>query len=457
MRKIVVSIILCVMVLALALGARKYQMSTRLEVKTGVEVDRRPLVRVESFRSQDYTVKIVGYGNVVPKRQVVLNPEVSGAVVSVSDNFDVGRVVREGEVLIRIEDTRYKLNVDSALATLEGLEHQLDLLRREEENTKANVKIIQEMAELAKAELDRNNRLLSKGSVSQSVMEKQQSAYLGNLSSLQAQKNALATYKPRMAQIQSQIDGSRARLESARSDLAKTVIRAPFTAIVVERDAEQGNVASMNSRLGVIYGIDVARIRVPIPVNELRWLKSSCLVRSVVNPPADSMNEAGATVDSDAAVNSGVTVNSDDVEPMMMADVSLAEGFADYTWSGKVEASGGQVDPATRTMDFIVEVNDPFSLMARDSRPSLAKGMFCKVEFHARDLKNVYILPRQCVAHDDTIRKVVDGKIVIQKVRVLRSLDDRVVIEDGITSEDRIVSTRTDTLVDGTEVRVAGH
>src|SRR5690606_1573837 len=59
-------------------------------------------------------------GTVTPSTETTLIPEVSGRIVEVSPRFEAGAFFERGDVLARIEPTRYEAALAEAEARLEG-------------------------------------------------------------------------------------------------------------------------------------------------------------------------------------------------------------------------------------------------------------------------------------------------------------------------------------------------
>lgn len=424
-RKIIVSVILSLLVLSFGYAGFRYQVMTRKKTEKQEIPDRRPSVEVASFVSTQYTCKVMGYGNVTPKSKLTIFPDVAGTVSWVSDRFDTGNVVEEGEEIVKLDDLRLRNTVEATRASIAQLTHQLELLDKEKGNAEANVRLFTQMVELARDELDRNKRLAKKGSISQSAADKLESAYLGNLASLQGQKNVLATIEPRAATVRAQIDAAKARMAIDQDELGKAVIRAPFTGIVVEKSVEAGQVIGKNNALGMLFGIREARVQVPIPVADLKWLKNGT---SVGLGHGLSLSYTGEAL------------------------VIPEETSSTVAWPARIVSTGGRVDAKNRTFDIIVEVDDPLSPSEESGLTPLAMGLFCRVEFTGRTLSDVFVLPRACLYEDGTVKIVREGKIAIVHVEVIRVGDDRAVVR-GEVNGFPVVLTRSDALVEGTEVR----
>ncbi|MDH3325459.1 MAG: efflux RND transporter periplasmic adaptor subunit [Gammaproteobacteria bacterium] len=130
----------------------------------------------------------------------------------------VGDIVKRNEVLIQLDDRNYKLNLLKAEVALKGIESRLSL---------------------AKYQLEQANTLSKEKAISNEHLEQRKAEVNTVKAEHSAQKVAIAM---------------------AKKDLGKCTITAPFDAIIVERIAQVGELASIGSPLLRI--IDATRIEV---------------------------------------------------------------------------------------------------------------------------------------------------------------------------------------------------
>ena len=113
---IVLSIVVVVVMVGIAKGKRPELKDTSMQAMV---VDAIP-ARVESLN-----FSVSSQGAVSPRTQTTLVAEVSGQIVSVSDNFIAGGFFRKGEVLLQIDPSDYETALLSAQASLAARKTQL--------------------------------------------------------------------------------------------------------------------------------------------------------------------------------------------------------------------------------------------------------------------------------------------------------------------------------------------
>lgn len=429
--RVIISIILIVIILGLGgfVFIKMIKSAKPPEIKKTIE--NIPLVETVKVRRADHNIKIRGYGNTAPFQTLYLQPEVTGMIVWVSPLFDIGGILKKGEPVIRIENTKYDLAVKSNEAALNQLNAQVLQLEKEESNTKSNIDILKKSLDLARKELERNQRLLEKKSIAQSVVDQLESAYLGQMASLQTQKNILNTLAPRLSQLKAQIMAAHSRLKSSQTDLDKTELKIPFDAIIVEKNASLGEIAGINTKLGLLYSIDRARLEIPVSGEDFHWL-----LRDKNSPgrPDESAAESAYNLFDTARV---ITENN---------------GFS-VEWPARVVSTGGRVNTSTRTINLILEIDDPFNIYHKAQNPPLAAGMFCRADFTGRTLKNVFIIPRKAYYQNGTVKIFKDNRAWIKKVEIIASQEDSIIIsDDSWDDETMVILTKSELILNDMKV-----
>jgi len=157
--------------------------------------------------------------------------------------FDVNDFVPKGEVIVRIDDTRQKAELDKA--------------RADEARARARLKE-------AESSYDRNRRLIKENAVSKSQLDKTEA----DMKSARAQVNAAV-----------------AALEQAREQWEYTTVRAPFNGVMVERFVELGEQVQVGTRLGTGLSLEKLRVKTEVPAYYAQRARASGHAR-VATPDA---------------------------------------------------------------------------------------------------------------------------------------------------------------------------
>lgn len=194
------------------------------------------------YPSQAYTV-LTASGYVVPQRKSALASKVTGRLVWLG--VEEGSRVKKGEVVARLESQDVEAAKTQAAANLETARFNLENAR----------------AELADAalNLNRSKELVDKNFIARGEYD----------TSVARQKKAVAAVNA----AESVIRANEAALESAGIQLEYTLIRAPFDAVVLTKNADIGDIvtpfsASVESKAAVVTIADMDSLQVQADVSE---------------------------------------------------------------------------------------------------------------------------------------------------------------------------------------------
>ncbi|MEZ5363055.1 MAG: efflux RND transporter periplasmic adaptor subunit [Bryobacterales bacterium] len=232
---------------------------------------------------------------------------------------------------------------------------------------------------------------------------------------------------PQVNEAKAALASAEAALAQAKFDLERTVVKAPFDGRVREKSVDVGQYVQRGQSVARLYSVDVAEVRLPIPDEQLAYINLPLAYRNV----AGSQNAQGPTV-------------------------VLESEFAGEThqWRGRIVRTEGEIDPRTRMIHAIAQVEDPYARKGSSRRPPLAVGMFVKAEIYGNSVKAVAI-PRTAIRGENTVLVVNDqGRIEFRQLDIFRQERDRVLARGGVQDGERICVSTLEAAVDGMPVRV---
>jgi len=191
---------------------------------------------------------------------VHLAPDVSGRIVEL--NVRDNQAVRKGDLLFRIDPDPYRMRVDQARATVQGLEAKLGLTADQvaAQTSKADaaargIGSAEAQRSLASSTLARMEPLLGRGFVTAQQVDQARTAQRTAQIALQQARlqadearQAITNTKPTEAEL----EGARATLALAERDLNKTVVRAPCDGRITALDIAAGEFAATGHPLFTI-------------------------------------------------------------------------------------------------------------------------------------------------------------------------------------------------------------
>src|ERR1700761_3354500 len=187
-------------------------------------------------------------GYIVAAHKIEVASKVNGRVAWIG--VDKGDKVRAGQVLVRLEDDEYRAQVEQQKGQLANLEAKLaedEHGSRPEEIQKARADVDQAKADLAdsKVSLDRTKQLVQEGVLAKQSLDDALAKYDGDaakVASLQRtlDLSVLGPRKEEIDQVRGQIEEARGALAYAQNQLDNTIIKAPVTGTILDRNVEKG-------------------------------------------------------------------------------------------------------------------------------------------------------------------------------------------------------------------------
>lgn len=328
-----------------------------------VLVEVRPVVFAPS-RSQ-----VEAFGTVLPARQVELRSQVSGEVVQVSNNLLPGGLVREGETLLGIEPADYSLAVRQSVGEVAEAEAALKL---EQGNRDVALREYELLGEKVGGE------------------------------SLE-----LILRKPQYDSAVARLAAARAKLEKAGLDLARTRLRAPFAAVVLKKEVDQGTRLVVNSPLVTLAGTARYWIEVVLPVEQLQW---------ITVPRREG--ELGS--------------------PVRVRDAAWGEGV--YR-NGHVLRLAADLEEQGRLARLLVAVDDPLGLQSgKEDVPRLFIGSYVRVEIEGKKFAAVATVERSLLRDGDKVWLMnPENLLEIRPVTVAFRARETVLVVGGLAAGERLV------------------
>lgn len=330
-------------------------------------------------------LKIQSQGTVLPRTSTSLISEVSGAVLEVSPQFVVGGVFQAGDVLMQLDPTDYQVALQRAEAKLISMNAQLSF----------------EQARSAQAE--------------------KEWAMTGRPAS---EAPLLALRKPYLAEAQANVLQAEAEVAQAQQKLDKTTIRAPYAGMVSQKMADIGQFVATGSKLGEIFAIDYAEVRLPMTKRDMAKLNLEALAGG----------QASSTVTLTASV-----------------------GGADLQWDALLVRSEGVVDQRNRAQYLIAQLDDPYNIRNSRQNPALLMGTFVRATIAGKQLEKVFAVPRHALLEGDNVAAVdKDNRLRLKKVEKIFGDDQFYYITNGLEEGVEIIVSAVGIAIDGMRVKPEG-
>lgn len=376
-------------------------------------------------------VTLTAGGYIVAHHTIEVSSKVVGKVVWVG--VEKGDMVKEGQVLVRLDDSEYQAQLNQAKANLGALEAKLKALEvgsRPQEILAAQAAVEQAQADTKNAELtlNRTRDLFNQKIDSQSQLDNAQAQYdMAKARQASARENFnLVKIGPRIEDInfgRAQVEQARASVAYAQTLEDATLVKAPVTGTVLERNIELGELVS-NMSLGGTGGVKTSVVTL-----------------------AD-LNDLQVELD----------INQNDfpkISPNQNCAVT-ADAYPDRVYKGVVQEISPEANRQKATIQVKVKILKPDSYL-RPEMNGHVSFLAPETGKSAAPAGETLSIPRSAVVEKDGKPSVfvLDGSHVrLREVELGRDLGDRVEVAAGIGPNDQVVTAGPQGLSSGQRVKV---
>ena len=384
----------------------------------------------ESSNNPAGAVVLSATGYIVAHHKIEANSKVTGRVAWIG--VEKGDKVKEGQVLVRLEDQEFRAQydqqrgaADSARAQLEQLQHGS---RPEEiQQTEHNLSEARATAANDKLTLERTRTLVAQGVLSQQALDDATAKYEASQQRVHSleQTYELAKLGPRseeIARAQGALIQAEGQTAYAKSQLDATVIRAPISGTILDRSVEKGE---------LLTGQFASAAR---PVFSIANLKD---IQVELDIAQDDFAKLG---------------------PKQKGEVTL-DAFPDRKYKGEIAEISPEANRQKATVQVKVQILDPDEFL----RPE----MNATVKFLAdepsglpasSEKPGIYVPSNALRDHDG--KKVVfisfNGRALRREVRVRAQRSGGVLVE-GLNGGEDVITTAPQNLKDGDKIKIKGQ
>jgi HlyD family secretion protein len=414
------------MVLVLSVGALAY----RLFSSDAPEVQ---VARAEAENAEVGGIVLTASGYIVPHHKINVNSKVTGRVQWIG--VEKGDKVREGQVLVRLEDDEFRAQYEQARGAAENARAYLEELRngsRPQEIDQAQHNLDEARATLAndKLTLDRNRDLWSQGVVSKQIFDDASAKFEADQQRVNSLQKAfeLSQIGPRSEEI-ARAKGALRQAEGqeayAKSMLDATLIRAPVSGTILERTAEKGELVTAQFASGAEGG----------PQGQVVALADLKDIQVELDIAQDDFAKLGAK---------------------QKAIVSV-DAYPDRKYDGIIHEISPEANRQKATVQVKVQILNPDEYL----RPE----MNATVKFQANETKasgsqpSGILVPTTAV-RDRAGKKVVflafNGKALLRPVQIVSQRSGGILVQGLLGGEYVIVAAPAD-LKDGDKIKIKGQ
>jgi len=398
----------------------------KLDAPTVVQVVEVQSPMSVSAAGEQVVLSATGY--IIAAHKIEVASKVNGRVAWIG--VDKGDKVKAGQVLVRLEDDEYRAQVTQQrgqLANLKGRELEIANGSRPQEIEKARYDVGEAKADMdnAKISLERTKQLVADGVFAKQTLDDAQAKYdasVAKVASLQRllDLSVLGPRKEQTTQIVGQVEQARGSLDYAQTQLDNTIIRAPITGTILDRNVERGEfittgfVGDKGAKGYIVTMADLNDLQVELDISQNDF------------PRLGPVQKGTITTDA----------------------------YPDKKYKGVIEQVSPEADRAKATVQVKVRVLKPDSFLRPDMNATVQFYSDAPAEPVASgEVKRVVVIPAGAV-QGGHVFVVVKNRAIKRAVTTGGSSDKGVIVDSGLNGgEDLIVSPPAD-LKDGQKVEV---
>jgi HlyD family secretion protein len=394
-------------------------------------------IEVETARATAENTEVGGVvlsasGYIVAHHKISVNSKVTGRLAWIG--VEKGDKVKEGQVLVRLEDEEFRAQVRQARGQVANAKAYVDELEhgsRPEEIQQAEHSLSEARATAAndKITLDRTRDLVGQGVLSRQALDDATAKYESDQQRANALERAytMAKIGPRpeeLARARGQLEQAEGQLAFAQSQLDATLIRAPVSGTILERTAEKGELVTAQFASQAAGG----------PVGSVVDLADLNDLQVELDIAQDDFAKLG---------------------PKQKGTVTT-DAFPDRQYKGEIAEISPEANRQKATVQVKVQIQNPDSYL-RPEMNATVKFLSDEQKKSTGQPSGVFV-PTVAVRDRDG-KKVVyvafDGKAVVREVHVMSQRNGGLLVS-GLTGGEDVITTAPAELKDGQKIKVKG-
>ena len=388
-----------------------------------------PLVDTTSAGPFEGEIDLEVAGTVVPYREIRLGAELSGVISKKHPECEAGNFVKSGSVLLEIDPRDYKLEVKTLQSEMLQATRTMDETDEEIRGAIKNLEIAKSDLKLQEREFRRTEKLSN--SIAANEMDQARRALLNSESQLTLRQNTYEMLLKKKERLKSSLELIDNRMDRAKLNLERTLIKAPTDGVIVRENVEQGDFVTVGRDLLLFECTSGVEVLCNLTPGELAWIREYSNFESQPESPQQ-------------------------IYSLPKLEVKLFEqSNPSVKWTGTLERFDGiGLTETTKSIPCRIVVNEPIIKTRTGERRVLVRGMYlkCQMVLPVNQLEQLVAFPASGLRPGDYVWAVRDEKLhrfevsVVDRSPPKRSYAelDMVVIdltESGMVSGEKIVTS----------------
>lgn len=382
-------------VLLLAALIAGWLVTSKEPASKGRSESRATLVDVMTVESETARPELSFKGNLRPARRLSLPTQVGGEIMALNEDLELGGLIEAGEVLLQLETADYEAALKQAKAQLAEAVAQLELERGRHSVAKEELEFYRDRELVEEADL----------------------------------KESLVLREPQLNRAQAAAMRAEAAVSTARLNLQRTTLRAPFDCIVEQESVEVGQAVGGGQVVAVLLGTERGLVEARVAAGQLPLMQI----------PGWNGSEGSK------------------------GTARYRTGEGEVTREARVLRLAGSLDPVGRMARLVLEVSDPLGVEYLrneyeeevEESGTMLFGAFVEVTVPVAKARELIALPGWAVQEGGRVLVMSgEGKLEIREPQVFLRDSETVFLSEGLESGDRVVTSLIANPIEGMALRV---
>ncbi|MDM8569208.1 HlyD family efflux transporter periplasmic adaptor subunit [Thiotrichales bacterium HSG1] len=402
-------IILPILILATGIFGFKYMLQTKAKGKETKATEPVWIVSMVSVTPTTLSPTVTLYGRIEsPKTTTLRTPNLNAQILEVTALE--GKKVKQGNVLIRLEDNDSILKLKQRNADIKDIKAQITLEKQSYDNNLTNLIHEKSLLKLTKKSLTRLKKLIRQNITSQSALDDAQQSVERQMLNLNQRNLKIKNHAVLLKQLQAKQNKAKALRDIAKLELVRTKVIAPFTGIIAKVNVAIGDRVRSGDMLLSMYDDSALEVRVQIPTRY-----------------------------QDVVINSSklLAITRINDQPITL----------------QLDRIAGQINQNSGGIDALFKINQ--------GTISLRLGQFLTLLLTLPEQANIVALPYEAVYGTNRIYKFIDGRmesLTIERVgeQITKTGKARILVRSPkLNYGDQVIITQLPNAMDGLKVQTS--
>jgi HlyD family secretion protein len=254
-------VVVCAVLLAAAGAVATFLVATKPEAAESNRANQLRKATVVEALAMPVGRRIRGYGSARALKSADVPARVSATIDELGPLYREGECVKAGELLVKLDETDFRRQVEMASQSIEAIDAQLAILAVDERTAVEAVRLAEADAAIANAEVRRAEEAARDGAANEREVDRVRQAAIAAERAVIMARESSEKMAPRRASLLADRSRQDAIRRQANDALERCTIRSPMDGILQAAEKEVGEMVAAGTAVARV--VDPTRIEVP--------------------------------------------------------------------------------------------------------------------------------------------------------------------------------------------------